>query len=135
MWNSYEEVKSYIPRYSGSSTEIALETQSVNSLKSLLKVKSTDLDQELIAFINTLLRDIKRYKTLPKFTLRQLKLGKGEKGYTDLINNIKSLRRKLGDNYLDIILSRIDDLDNDVIIAIGNKKKKENNLKLFDDIE
>ena len=30
------------------------------------------VERELVSFIDTLLKDIKRYKALPKYTLRQL---------------------------------------------------------------
>ena len=94
-------------------------------MKTLLKEKRDDLGQELVSFIDTLLKDIKKYKTLPKYTLRQLKLSTNKSSFDELITNIKDLKRRIGDDYLNVILSRIEDIDNDVIIAIGNKKSTE----------
>ena len=78
-----------------------------------------------MSFIDILLKDIKKYKTLPKYTLRQLKLSTKESSFDELITNIKDLKRRIGDDYLNVILSRIEDIENDVIIAIGNKKSTE----------
>lgn len=124
FWNSYEEIKKYKPKYKSGRGELALENKANIALKTLLKLKRDDLDQELISFIDTLLKDIKKYKTLPKYTLRQLKLSNKEGNFDELIANIKDIRRRLGDDYLNVILSRINDIENDVIIAVGNKIKK-----------
>jgi len=122
FWKSYEEIKNYNPKYRSGTSEVALESKANIALKSLLKEKRDDLDQELVVFIDTLLTDIKKYKTLSKFTLRRLKLGKGKNRYDELIKNIIEIRRKLGSNYLDIILSRNSNIEDDVIIAVGNYK-------------
>ncbi len=125
FWNSYEEIKAFKPKYKSGRSELALENQANIALKTLLKEKREDLNQELISFIDTLLKDIKKYKTLPKYTLRQLKLSTNESSFDELITNIKDLRRRLGNDYLNVILSRIDNIENDVIIAVGNKKSPE----------
>lgn len=122
FWNSYEEIKAFKPKYKSGRSELALENQAIIALKTLLRKKRDDLDQELVSFIDTLLKDIKKYKTLPKYTLRHLKLSTKKNSFDILITNIKDLRRRLGDDYLNVILSRIDDIENDVIIAVGNKK-------------
>ncbi len=125
FWKSYEEIKEYKPKYKSGSSELALENLATNALKSLLKEKRKEIDQDLISFIDTLLKDVKRYKTLPKYTLRKLTLSEKKKTnpYDDLITNIIELKRKLGNDYLDIILKRNSDINEDVIIAVGNFKK------------
>ena len=125
FWKSYEELKDFKPKYGTGKSEVALETKANIALKTLLKVKREDLDQNLISFIDTLLKDIKKYKTLSKFTLRRLKLGEGkkDKNYADLIASIVEIKRKLGTDYLDIILARSSHIENDVIIAVSNVKE------------
>ncbi len=124
FWNSYEEIKSFKPKYkSGARTELALENKATIALKSLLKEKRDDLEQGLVAFIDTLLNDIRKYKTLPKYTIRRLKLSDKENPYDELITNIKELRRKFGDDYLRVILNRTGNVEDDVIIAVGNFKE------------
>lgn len=125
FWNSYEEIKAFKPKYKSGRSELALENQANIALKTLLKEKRDDLDQELVSFIDTLLKDIKKYKTLPKYTLRQLKLSTKKSSFDELIANIKDLRRRIGDDYLNVILKRIGEIENDVIIAVGNKKSTE----------
>ncbi|MBE7628581.1 helicase-related protein [Tenacibaculum piscium] len=123
FWNSYEEIKTYKPKYKSGRSELAHANQAKIALKTVLKVKRNDLNQELISFIDTLLKDITKYKTLPTNTLRKLSLK--NKNYKTLIENIIDLRRRLGDDYLNVILSRIDTIENDVIIAVGNMESRE----------
>ena len=122
FWKSYEEIKDYKPKYKTTKSEIAIENKAVIALKTLLNEKRDDLDQELISFIDTLLQDIKKYKTLSKFTLRKLTLNNRSDKYDELITNIVELKRKLGLDYLNVILSRSSNIDNDVIIAVSNFK-------------
>lgn len=102
-----------------------LEKRAANSLKSLLKVKREELNQKIISFMDTLLKDIKRYKTLPKNTLRKLVLPEKTSvdAYKELIENIETLRRKMGDGYLDIMLKHTDKIDDDIIIAVENSSR------------
>ncbi|PZX92787.1 helicase [Flavobacterium aquariorum] len=120
FWRSYEEIKEFKPKYSTGKSEATLEVKANTSLKSLLKVKQDNLDQNLISFIDTLLKDIKKYKTLSKFTLRRLILGEGKNSYDELVINIIELKRKLGADYLDVILAKSSHIENDVIIAVSN---------------
>ncbi|MCK5541503.1 MAG: hypothetical protein KAI40_02340 [Desulfobacterales bacterium] len=124
FWKAYEKIKGYKPQYKSGSSEIALEKKATNSLKSLLKQKKDELNQILISFIDTLLKDIKKYKTLPKYTLRKLVLpGKiNKESYNELIQNIENLRQKIGSDYLEIILKRTSNINDDIIIAVENKK-------------
>lgn len=123
FWTAYELIKVFKPKNASGNSDLSLDTKSLISLRDLAKVKRDDIDLELISFINTLVTDIKKYKTLSKFTLRKLTLSdnKNIEPYGELINNIKELRKKLGVDYLDIILKRADGIENDVIIAIQNK--------------
>jgi len=116
FWKAYAQIKDYKPQYKSGTSDIALETKAVNSLKFLLKQKRDELDQTLITFIDTLLKDIKWYKTLPKFTLRKLVLPEKSAGnpYDDLIKNIEELRFKIGNDYLDIILKRVSNIEDDM---------------------
>ena len=122
FWASYEKIKEYKPHYKSSVAEMSTEKKAINSLKSLLKQKRHELNQTLISFIDTLLKDIKRYKTLPKYTLKRLVLSekRNSKPFDELIINIENLRRKLGNNYLEIILKRLENIDDDIIIAVEN---------------
>jgi len=127
FWKSYEKIKEYKPQYKSGSSELAIEKKASNSLKSLLKQKRDELNQAHISFIDTLLKDIKRYKTLSTNTLRKLVLPDKtiKEPYDELIQNIENLRRRIGSDYLEIILKRAKNIEDDIIIAIENKIKEE----------
>jgi len=122
FWKTYEKIKQYKPQYKSGSPKIALEKKAINSLKSLLKQKKEELSQRLIPFVSILLKDIKKYKTLPKYTLRKLILSK-ENNYDKLIENIEKIRESLGDDYLTAILKKTSNINDDIIIAVENQKE------------
>ena len=63
-------------------------------------------------------------KTAPTNTLRKLVLPEkiSNEPYNDLIQNIENLRRKIGDDYLEIIFKRAANIEDDIIIAVENQK-------------
>ena len=126
FWKTYEKVKTFKPQYKSGSKTLSIEQKAINSLKSLLKQKREQIDQKLISFIDTLLLDIKRYKTLPTYTLRKLVLPEktNKEPYDALIKNIVDLKRKMGIDYLEIILKRTSNIDDDIIIAVENCNSK-----------
>ena len=103
-----EKNQEYKPQYKSGLSELSFQKKATNSLKSLLNQKKDELNQTLLSFIDTLLKDIKRYKTLSDNTLRKLVLSKknDEKAYDELIESIEILRRKIGGDYLEIILNK-----------------------------
>ena len=68
FWQSCKKIKTFKPRYKTVRNNQSFSDKAKNALKTLLK-KGKDLNQELIAFIRTLLKDINKYKTLPANTL------------------------------------------------------------------
>ncbi|MFR9165613.1 MAG: helicase-related protein [Dysgonomonas sp.] len=75
FWESYEIIKRFKPRHrSGSSNIKSLEQKALTGLKDLLKNHKDLLNQQLLSFTNALIYDIRKYKTLPDFTLRRLSL-------------------------------------------------------------
>ena len=90
-------------------------------MNNLLQVKRNELNQQLVAFVNTLQKDLKKYKTLSTYTLRSLILPtKKANAFEILIKNIKKLKQKLGDNYLEKTLQKVQNIEDDIIIAIDN---------------
>ena len=125
FWKTYEKIKTFKPKYKSGRKTLSIEQRAINSLKSLLKQKREQIDQKLISFIDTLLMDIKRYKTLPTYTLRKLVLPEktNKDSYDVLIENIVDLKRKIGTDYLEVILKRTSNIDDDVIIAVENNSE------------
>jgi len=127
FWKSYEKIKEYKPQYKSGRSELSLVTKANNSLKSLLKEEKEKLNQEDRAFIETLLKDIKHYKTLSISILRRLVLPekKSEEPYAELIQNIENLRKRIGSDYLDKVIKRAPNIEDEIIIAVENRKKVE----------
>ncbi len=125
FWTCYEKAKTFKPQYRSGSSSMSIENRAINSLKSLLRQRRNELDQKLISFIDTLLLDLKRYKTLSKQTVRKLVLPKvvEDNDYITLINAIIELRQRIGTDYLDVILARTSNIHDDVIIAVENRMK------------
>ncbi len=121
FWEIYSKMDNFKKRYKSSASGISIETMALNSLKSLLKYEN--LDEEIIPFINTLIRDIKNFKTIPKYTLRKLVLDSdSKKAFENLIQSVKEIRKILGSDYLKKIIEKTKDIEDDIIIAVENRK-------------
>jgi superfamily II DNA or RNA helicase len=123
FWQAYEKVKNYKPQYKSALSEVSIEKKALNSLKSLLKNRRAELSQKELIFIDTLLKDIKKYKTLSTSTLRSLVLPEktSQNPYKQLIKNIKDLQKRIGNDYLELILKRAKNIEDEIIIAVENK--------------
>ena len=75
--------------------------------------------------MRTLIRDIREYRTLSRYTLRSLAKYEdgGQKSFQSFKKTIEDLRRLLGEDYLDEITGQSRHYRNKVIIAIENVKK------------
>jgi hypothetical protein len=121
FWESYEIGKKFIPKHrSGARNIKSLEQKAVTALKDLLKNHKELLDPQQIEFVNTLIYDIRKYKTLPDYTLRRLSLSGKKDEYATLVENIKDLQARLKNNYLEKIRERASAIKDDVIIAVRN---------------
>jgi superfamily II DNA or RNA helicase len=126
FWPAYEKVKTFREQIPMLRSEQSLFVKAQNNLRSALENHAGDLD-EYLPFIQTLLRDLKEYQTLPKYTLRRLTTVEmngrvSKKGLVRFRNELESLRRSLGDDYLDRIEQRVKDFRSEIIIAIENIK-------------
>lgn len=133
FWSSYQTIKSFEPKHkTGKSSEQikSKEEKAINSLKFILKNKRNDLNETISEFINTLLKDLKKYKTLSDFTIRKLIIeGENtEKNIEILLNNLEKLRQRIGNDYLEIILKNSYNIEDEIIIAVENIKAK-NSIK------
>ncbi len=126
FWTSYRAIKRHRERARPRS-ESSLPVRAENNLRSALEKYASEL-QDLLPFVRTLLRDIKEFQTLPKYTLRRLTMVE----ITDNVSpeelqlfreEIETLRRALGEDYLERIEKRIKDFKSEIIIAIENVLK------------
>jgi hypothetical protein len=124
FWPCYEKAKSYKKSYKMPRSELSLEVKAHNCLQSALKNHKSELE-DYIPFIRTLLQDLREYNTLSKYTFRRLtvsdlKPGCPKKELQSFIKEVRTIRNKLGDDYLDIVKQRLGDIKSEVIIAIEN---------------
>lgn len=123
FWTAYESVKKF-KEYRLPPSEQSLEQAALNNLKTLIERVSFD---ELLPhkdFLRTLREDILDYGTLSDYTLRRIgNLEHGDKNKEkQAVSEIESLRRELGEDYLEKEKTRQKDLLKEIIIAIENQK-------------
>ncbi|MDO9530483.1 MAG: helicase-related protein [Syntrophales bacterium] len=123
FWSNYEKMKNYSEVLRSSASDTSLETKAMSNLKTAQRHFGSELEEDL-PFIRTLIRDLRDFRTLPKFTLRRfaeldIKLGKtGE--VQRLKDELAFLRRHLGDDYLDGIERNLGSLKSEIVVAVEN---------------
>ena len=125
FWENYEELKNHKQNFKSRTTGESLETKALSNLKVYLKIVDPKKEQ-LITFAQTLIQDIKNYHSLSSRTLGRLgrkKLSKDsdEKELRAFEEEIIWIRSVFKDDYLDILLKRVEGQKNEVIIAIENQ--------------
>ncbi len=125
FWENYEELKNHKQNFKSRTTGESLETKALSNLKVYLKIVDPKKEQ-LITFAQTLIQDIKNYHSLSSRTLGRLgrkKLSKDsdEKELRAFEEEIIWIRSVFKDDYLDILLERVEGQNNEVIIAIENQ--------------
>lgn len=124
FWPAYEAIKHYRELSPSPHSEQSLFVKAENNLRSALEKHAAELE-DLLPFIQTLLRDLKEYQTLPKYTLRRLTAVEmhsqvSQKGIARFRAELNALRRVLGEDYLDRIEERVKEFRSEIIIAIEN---------------
>jgi SNF2 family DNA or RNA helicase len=129
FWSAYEAVKLHRDPIRSSGNENSLEVKAFNNLNYALEKYKTELESYL-PFIRMLIKDLREYRTIPKFTLRRLvsvDLHEDHLGLLpDFIQELEEVRRYLGEDYLDIIQQRALSMETEIIIAVENIKISRN---------
>jgi superfamily II DNA/RNA helicase len=125
FWPAYQQIKTYRPPQRSATSEASVEVKANNNLKYALKV-TNPADEELRDFIQTLLKDLRNYHTLPKYTLRRLSsITMGDKtsrkDQDKFFAEVRWIRNHLGRDYLERILKRVENQNLEVIIAVENR--------------
>ncbi|RMD67123.1 helicase [Candidatus Parcubacteria bacterium] len=128
FWAAYESVKRFRENKPMPHSEQSLWVRAENNLRSALEEHAADLE-EFLPFIQNLLRDLREYQTLPKYSLRRLAAvemhGKvSQEGLTRFKTELSALRRALGDDYLERIEQRTKEFRSEIIIAVENIAEK-----------
>ncbi|TCC99748.1 helicase [Pedobacter frigidisoli] len=124
FWPNYEAIKNYKAREKMTTTEISLEVRALNNLKTALKLLKGN-EETLLDFMKVLITDLKKYRTLSsrsvgRLARKNLTDKSNEKEVKALTDEIIWLRNHLGENYLEVILKRVEQFHNEVIISVEN---------------
>ena len=123
FWRSYEAIKTHREVVHIPKSQIALESKAMNNLQSALRHHKRDL-ADYLDFIRMLIADLRDYKTLSKFTLRRLSsvdLSNDPAVIEKFKEELNTIRTRLGEDYLEIIKSRLGTIASEIIIAIENQ--------------
>lgn len=125
FWPAYEAIKDHREHVSMPQSDASLLVQAENNLRSALAHFAAELKDDE-PFIQTLIRDLKQFQVLPKFTLRRLvgvnmAANAAEADVQRFRSEIAALRRRLGDQYLAGIERRTQGIQAEVVIAVENQ--------------
>lgn len=121
FWDVYEEIKKFKGLRPKASSEQSLEQKAINNLKTFLRNNNEKIF-ELKDFIKTLLEDIIDYGTLSDYTLRRIANLESKERIEKSIEEIKTLKKELGENYLEKEKIRQKEMVKEIIVAIENQK-------------
>ncbi len=125
FWPAYNAVKNFKPRDKAGKNENTLETKAHRNLKLGLKLLPQNEDA-MAEFIKILIKDIRQYHTLSSRTLgrlgrKELHKQSDEKQKKAFFDEVRWIRKQLGDDYLNRILKQAANQKNEVIIAVENQ--------------
>jgi len=124
FWPVYETVKTHKERVRSNTSDQAIEKKAHDNLKVALKVIDAS-EEENIDFIKTIIKDIKHYYTLPKYTLRRLAFEalnpkSAKVKWNKFFEELEFIKKRYGVDYLEKVLEKVKDKKDEVIIAIEN---------------
>ncbi len=117
FWKHYKFLENY--KWEQRSNPDPFMQDALKGLKELFK--KLPKGDPLLDFVLELQKDLKEYKTLPRYTLRKFKISK-DQSLEQVKKNVEELRKRLGDHYLKNIERKIKDIHEEVLIAIENRK-------------
>lgn len=124
FWNYYESIKQHRQKFPVARNEISLEVKAMNNLQRAISLHKTDLD-EYLPFLRDLIKDLRDYHTIPKYSLRRIaNMGTEQEktaGLNRFITDINYLRNTLGKDYFEIVMKRAADNKDEIIIAVENQ--------------
>ncbi|GAB4396700.1 MAG: helicase-related protein [Anaerolineales bacterium] len=123
FWRAYQAIQTHRETIRIPKSDIALETKALNNLQSALRLPALAEER---AFIQSLLRDLRDYKTLPKATLRRLSSVPLDNPSARAVQNFRAeldqIRLMFGEDQQSPLTERLQDLKSEVIIAIENQQ-------------
>ncbi|HOK35877.1 MAG TPA: helicase-related protein [Paludibacteraceae bacterium] len=127
FWEEYETIKNYQenPKNNKPNPENSLQNKAIIVLRNLLAINDNFQVTLLKPFVRMLLEDLLDYGTLSDYTIRRIANIDIEKNFTKAVDELKSIEKGLGSDYLYKEKQRISDFSKEIIIAIENRKTNE----------
>jgi superfamily II DNA or RNA helicase len=124
FWPIYEKIKVHRENIRSNQTDQAIEKKAHDNLKTALKVIEPS-NEEDIQFIKTIIKDIRNYFTLSKYTLRRigferLTVNSSKKKWEEFFKGLHFIKNQYGTDYLDKVKERVKNQKEEVIIAVEN---------------
>jgi superfamily II DNA or RNA helicase len=125
FWPVYETVKEHKERIRSNNSDLAIEKKAHDNLKVALKIIDAS-EEENINFIKTIIKDVKHFYTMPKYTLRRLAFDvlsqhSAKAKWKQFFEELDYIKNRYGVDYLDRVLDKVKDKKDEVIIAIENR--------------
>ncbi len=125
FWPVYESIKAHKEKVRSNNSDLSIEKKAHNNLKVALKVIDAS-EEENINFIKTIIKDIRYYYTMPKYTLRRLAFdvlspNSVKAKWKQFYKELEYIKNRYGIDYLDNVLEKVKDKKDEVIIAIENR--------------
>ncbi|MEJ5352644.1 MAG: helicase-related protein [Melioribacteraceae bacterium] len=122
FWDMYQNVKKNLEQFTLNTAQNSNEQKALNKISYLIKLNGNEKLLELKSFLRTLKEDIIDYGTLPDYTIRRLAtLELNEDNLQNTIEEIESIKKELGEDYLEKEKEKLKLKDKEIIIAIMNK--------------
>lgn len=126
FWPAYERIKTHRENIRSNTSEMSIERRAHDNLKVALKLIDPS-EEENMEFIKTLIKDIKEYYTMPKYTLRRLGFERlnpksAKSKWEQFWEELNAIKNEFGADYLDRILDKAKNLKDEVIIAVENRE-------------
>ena len=123
FWEAYENVKQFKEYRPSPVSEQSLEQRTLNNLNFFINTLQLDELMPHKDFLRTLREDVLDYGTLSDYTLRRIANleGGASNKIKESIKEIETLKKELGEDYLQKEKSRQKDLPKEIIIAIENQ--------------
>lgn len=122
FWDEYEGIKHFRETGTMRLSEQSIEQRAINNLKNLLRSEMEEL-LPYRNFIRLLLEDILDYGTLSDYTLRRIANIQSNKNIP-AFEEIKQLKKELGEDYLYRAMEKLKDMAKEIIIAVENRMKQ-----------
>lgn len=125
FWVNYEAMKGYRPKFRNKNTAESLENKALSNLQTYIGMANF-VSESNIRFAQQLIEDIKKYHALPDRTLgrfgrKKLSVKSKESEIKAFDDEITLVKRLLGEDYLEKLLEKNGNNENEVIISVENK--------------